>query len=57
MTDFTRRTMIKGGTAFAAAAALSGEALLELGEGLGAGRALEAREGRQDQPDALAPLR
>ena len=28
-----------------------------LGQGLGAGRALEARERRQDQPDALAPLR
>src|ERR1044072_138671 len=27
MTDFTRRTVLQGGTAFAAAAALSGEAL------------------------------
>ena len=28
-----------------------------MGQGLGTGSALEAREGRQDQPDALAPLR
>ena len=57
MTDFTRRTVLQGGTAFAAAAALSGAGAARLGEGLGAGRAVEAREGRQDQPDALAPLR
>ena len=41
MSYFTRRTLIKGGTAAAAAGALTGPRSARMGEGLGTERALE----------------
>ena len=47
MTMFTRRTLVKGGTAAAAAGALTGPALLEWAKAWAQSGALEAREGAQ----------
>jgi len=41
MQDFTRRSLLQGGTALAAAGALTGPALLRFRQGLGPGLALE----------------
>ena len=57
MHDFTRRSLLQGGTALAAAGALTGPALARLRQGLGADRAVEAGEGRQAHRDALEALR
>ena len=50
MHDFTRRALLQGGTALAAAGALTGPALLDFRQGLGADRAVEGGAGRQARP-------
>ena len=57
MQDFTRRTLLQGGTALAAAGALTGTGTARLRQGLGASGAVEGGEGRQAHGDALETLR
>ena len=57
MHDFTRRTLLQGGTALAATGALTGTGAARFCQGLGAGRTLESGKGRQADGDALEALR
>ena len=57
MHDFTRRSLLQGGTALAAAGALTGPALLDFAKAWAQSAPWKAGEGRQAHGDALEALR
>ncbi len=57
MNDFTRRTLLQGGTALAAAGALTGPGPVRFRQGLGSNLAVEGGVGCQADGDALEAFR